>query len=376
MILKNAVIFDENFAKKQADIKIQDGKIIQLGSFPEEDGIDCSGCIITPSFIDIHIHGCNGGDFCGGIDSMKKMSEHLIKNGITSFCGTTMTLPQEDLAVIMENAKAFRGTEPGARLIGINMEGPFISGSKKGAQNEKYIRAGSIAEFRDLNKKSGNMIKLVDIAPESFDSDAFIREVSKDTVVSVGHSNADAAQAENAFSLGAGHVTHLFNAMSPMTHRAPGVAGAALANESVLCELICDGNHIDPTVVRIAFKILGEDRAVVISDSMKASGMPDGVYDLGGQDVYVSGGFARLKDGTIAASISNIYEEFKNLLSFGIDEKTALKCCTINPAKAIREEKKIGSIAPGKLADLIVFTPDYEIRAVLLEGELRHGTLA
>ena len=370
MILKNAVIFDENFDKVNADIKIENGKISEIGEINGENIVDCANCVIAPSFVDVHIHGCNGGDFSDGIDAMDKMSKYLITKGVTSFCGTTMTLSNEKLTEIMVNAKKYKGTESGAKLVGINLEGPFIAESKKGAQNGSYIRKGTIEEFDQLNAACGGIVKLIDIAPESFDSEEFIKKASKKASVSIAHTAADYEQTMAAFEQGANHVTHLFNAMTSMTHREPGVVGAALDCEKVMCEIICDGKHINPAVLRNVFKILGGDRAVVISDSLKASGLGEGVFDLGGQDVYVKDGYARLIDGTIAASISNIYEEFLNLLSFGIDEKAALKSCTINPAKSISEDDNIGSIKVGKDADLIIFDNEYNIKNVVLKGKI------
>lgn len=369
MIIKNASIFDEAFNKKLADIKIEGSKIAGIGDYSGEEGIDMSGCVITPGFIDLHIHGCAGADFCEGTQAIETMSNHLIKHGVTSFCGTTMTLANKTLTEIVKSAKEVYGNEKGSKLVGINLEGPFINVVKKGAQNEKFIRNGTIEEFRQLNKDSGNIVKLIDIAPESFESDEFIKEVSKETTVSIGHSNATYEQTRKAIDLGAGHITHLFNAMTSFNHRETGIIGAAFDTDKITCELVCDGQHVSPVMVRIAFKTLGDDRICVISDAMKAAGGEEGEYELGGQKVFVKDNLARLADGTIAASVANIHQEFKNLIDFGVDEKSALKACTINPAKAIREEQSIGSIAVGKDADLIIFDNDYNIKKVVLKGE-------
>lgn len=369
MVIKNATIFDEDFNKKYADIKIENGKIIGIGDYSHEAGLDMTGCIVTPGFIDIHIHGCGGADFCDNQDAIQTISSTLLSHGITSFCGTTMTLDNKVLTEIVENAKAVKGKEKGSKLVGINLEGPFISVAKKGAQNKKYVRPGTIDEFRQLNEDSGSLVKFIDIAPESFDSDDFIKEVSKNATVSIGHSNATAEQAKKAIELGVCHVTHLFNAMTSFNHRETGIIGAVFDDDNVTCELICDGQHVSPVMIRIAFKILGENRICVISDSMRAAGSNDGEYELGGQKVFVKDNLARLADGTIAASVTNIYLEFKNLLSFGIDEKIALKACTINPARALKEDHSIGSIAVGKDADLVIFDNNYNIKNVVLKGE-------
>lgn len=368
MILKNAVLFDRDFNKKKTDIHIENGTILATGDFSQSDGMDLTGYVLAPGFIDVHIHGCNGGDFCDGRSGMEKMSEWLITKGITSFCGTTMTLSNELLTPVMADAKAFAGNEPGAKLAGIHLEGPYINEVKKGAQNPIYIRPVSVSEFHQLNRDSGNLVKIITLAPECFDSENFIHEISQVAAVSVGHSNATAAQTKQAFAAGARNVTHLFNAMTPFNHRETGVAGAAFDTADVLCELICDGHHVDPLMVRLAFRLLGEDRVTVISDSMKAAGFAEGQYELGGQAVFVKDNLARLADGTIAASVSNIYEEFKNLLSFGIAEKAALKACTINPAKSAGLETQIGSLQAGKDADLVVFDSDWNIKNVMLKG--------
>jgi len=191
--------------------------------------------------------------------------------------------------------------------------------------------------------------------------------------VSLAHSAADYDQAAHAFSVGIRHATHLFNAMNGLTHRAPGAVGAILDSDTVSAEMICDGFHIHPAALRIAFRALGEDRTVVISDSLMAAGCPDGMYELGGQPVTVTNGRAFMPDGAIAASTSNMHEEFKNLLAFGIPFRQALKSCTINPAREIRVDNETGSIAVGKLADLVVLDADYEIADVWIRGSRFEG---
>lgn len=372
MILKNVCFYNEVFEKEIADIETENGRIKAIGIIDGE-GRDMSGLTAIPGFVDIHIHGCAGGDFSdASAESFDKISLYLAKNGVTSFCGTTMTLGREALLNIVSCAAEYRGKEPGAKLAGIHLEGPYIAISKKGAQKESCIRCGSVEEFNSLFDKSRGMIKLITIAPESFDSDAFINQVSKKCTVSIGHSAADAQEAQRAFDMGVCHATHLYNAMTAMTHREAGIVGTALDNEKVMCELICDGGHICPAVLRNTFKILGENRACVISDSMRAAGLGTGRFELGGQEVFVreNGRYAVLASGTIAASISNIYLEFKNLLDFGIDFKTALKSCTINPARAIGSEDEIGSIAVGKCADMVFLDDELNIKEVYINGTL------
>ena len=371
MILKNCTFFNENFEKEYGDIEIENGKIKQIGIL-DGDGKDMAGKIIIPGFIDVHIHGCAGGDASDADKSgLEKMAKELAKHGVTSFCPTSMTLPKERLESIVKAIKEFKEeSHGGAKVMGINLEGPFIAMSKKGAQNAEYVRGGTIEEFDDLYAKSGKLVKLITIAPEAFDSEKFIKHAKDYANVSIGHSAANANECKKAIDCGISHATHLFNAMTPMAHREAGIAGTVLDDERVMCELICDGGHICPTVLRNAFKILGENRAVVISDSMRGAGLGEGEFELGGQAVFVKPGgkYAFLEYGTIAAS--NIHTEFKNLIRFGIDFKTALKSCTINPAKSINEDKNIGSIAVGKCADLVALNENLDIEEVYINGIL------
>lgn len=369
MILKNCRFYNDDFNEDFGDIEVENGKITKIGALGS--GRDMSGLTLIPGFIDIHIHGCAGGDVCDGDPaSLDKITAELARHGVTSFCPTTMTLPISRLEHIVSVISAYKSTA--SKIAGINLEGPFIALSKKGAQNGEYVIPGTIDTFDRINNACGKTVKLITIAPEAFDSDDFIRCVSRKCTVSIGHSAVDAAACLRAVEMGASHATHLYNAMTPMTHREAGVAGTMLDCGGVMCELICDGGHICPAVIRSTFKILGENRAVVISDSMRGAGLGEGEFELGGQTVYVKkdGRYAVLADGTIAASVTNIHSEFKNLISFGIDFKTALKACTINPARAIGEEHSIGSVAVGKCADLVFLNDNLDIEEVYIDGIL------
>ena len=372
MILKNCTFFNELFEKELADIKIENGKIAEIGYFNEDDYVDMSGKILLPGLIDIHIHGGNGGDASDNSpQSLNKIRAYLAKKGVTSFCPTTMTLPVERLCQIAATVVgcAQGGSQGGAKIAGINFEGPFISLNKKGAQNGEYVIPGSKKDFDKLYAASKGLMRLITIAPEAFDSDEFIKYASESVAVSIGHTCANAEECQKAIDCGARHITHLYNAMTPMTHREAGVVGTAFDN-NVMCEIICDGEHVCPAVLRNTFKLLGEDRAVVISDSMRGAGLGNGEFELGGQMTYVKDGYkvAKLADGTIAASITNIFDELKNLIAFGIDFKSALKACTINPARAIGMENEIGSISVGKWADLVVVDENFELKEVYING--------
>lgn len=370
MIFKNCTFYNALFEKEFGDIEIENGIIKQIGILGKE-GRDMSGLVLIPGFVDIHIHGCGGGDSSdASTESLDKMSKELVRHGVTSFCPTTMTLAQERLVGIVSVIAEYESK--GAKIAGINLEGPYIAMSKKGAQNGSYIRKGSLEEFNELYSASKGKIKLITVAPEAFESSNFIESVSKKCTISIGHSAANAEECKRAVDCGIRHATHLFNAMTPMTHREAGIVGTALDDERVMCELICDGGHICPAVLRNAFDILGEDRAIVVSDSMRGAGLGEGEFELGGQQVFVkeNSRYAVLSNGTIAASITDIHTEFKNLISFGIDFKKALKSCTINPARAIKEDDKIGSIQTGKCADLVFLDENLDIKEVYTDGIL------
>ncbi|MCR5467448.1 MAG: N-acetylglucosamine-6-phosphate deacetylase, partial [Lachnospiraceae bacterium] len=255
-------------------------------------------------------------------------------------------------------------SDPLANIAGINMEGPFISVKKKGAQNEDYIKNPDINMFNELNESCGNMIKLVTLAPELDGSLDYIREVGDKVNISVGHSDANYDCAAYAFMAGANHVTHICNAMPPFNHRNPGIIGAACDNDKVYAEVICDGIHIHPSMIRTLFKLFGKDRLVFISDSMEATGMPDGEYELGGQKVFKKGNLATLKDGTLAGSVTNLFDCMKNAVSFGIPLGAAVKCATVNPAKSIGAFPNIGSLEVGSRADILLLNPDFSIAKI------------
>lgn len=375
MILKNGEIFDRNFDVRKADISAENGKIAEIA--PEIDGketLDVSGCLVAPGFVDIHIHGCDGADTCDGTrESISQMAQHLVQNGVTSFCPTTMTVPLVSIRRAVLAAKDCMDNPPeGAAVRGVNMEGPYISPKRIGAQKSENIRRPDALEFRRLYEETGRIIKLVDIAPEVEGAGDFIEQVSKYCKVSLAHSMADYDGATRAFAHGINHVTHLFNAMTGLKHRAPGAVGAVFDSETVRAEIICDGFHIHPAVLRTAFRILGEDRTIIISDSMRAAGLADGDYDLGGQTVHVHGERALLSDGTIAGSTSNLGAEVKNLVGFGVPVRQVIKSATINPAREIGADREIGSIEIGKSADFTVLNPDFSIRLVIVHGKMAY----
>ena len=372
MLLIHANYLDEDFRLVQGDIEIEDGKILRVGKdLPrkEEDlAVDCAGSYtVVPGFVDVHIHGCAGADTCDATrEALEAMAAFLLAHGVTSFCPTTMTTSRETIQAALLAAKDMMDhpMEGGARVVGVNMEGPFIAKERKGAQKEEDILPPDFPLFQRFYEESGGIVRLVDVAPEQPGGLDFVEKASQLCTVSIAHTTADYDQAKAAFDKGVTHATHLFNAMSGLHHPKPGVVGAVFDDSRVRGELICDGFHIHPAVLRAAFRLLG-DRALIVSDSMRANGMPEGeAFDLGGQMVTVHQGKALLPDGTIAGSVTNLHQEIKNLVSFGVPFEQAVKAATLLPARAIGLDGEIGSIAPGKRADLVVLDENLDIAAV------------
>lgn len=372
MLLIHAKYLDEDFRLVQGDIEIEDGIILRVGKdLPrkEEDlAVDCAGSYtVVPGFVDVHIHGCAGADTCDATrEALEAMAAFLLAHGVTSFCPTTMTTSRETIQAALLAAKDMMDhpMEGGARVVGVNMEGPFIAKERKGAQKEEDILPPDFPLFQRFYEESGGIVRLVDVAPEQPGGLDFVEKASQLCTVSIAHTTADYDQAKAAFDKGVTHATHLFNAMSGLHHRKPGVVGAVFDDSRVRGELICDGFHIHPAVLRAAFRLLG-DRALIVSDSMRANGMPEGeAFDLGGQMVTVHQSKALLPDGTIAGSVTNLHQEIKNLVSFGVPFEQAVKAATLLPARAIGLDGEIGSIAPGKRADLVVLDENLDIAAV------------
>lgn len=373
MLLKNAEVMDESFALGKADILLEGDRISAVGpNLPlTEEALDLTGYTIFPGFVDIHIHGCGGFDTCDASrEALAGIASQLAQEGITSFCPTTMTISREGIEKTLGTIRACMEQPPeGAAILGVNMEGPYIALGKKGGQKAESVRKPDWQEFKHFYELSGGAIRIVDIAPECEGADELIRHAKELCTVSIAHTESGYEEASAAFQKGVSHVTHLFNAMPGLGHREPGVVGAVLDNDRVTAELICDGFHVHPAVLRMAFRLLGEDRSVVVSDSMRAAGLSDGTYDLGGQPVIVRDGKARLADGTIAGSTTNLYQEVCNLIQFGIPLRQAVKAATINPARVVGADREIGSIEAGKRADLLILDAQRSLKAVILRGK-------
>lgn len=331
---------------------------------------DASGCYVIPGLTDVHFHGCRGADVSDGDpEGLQTMAEYELSRGVTQICPAGMTLLEDQLLKVCRNAAAHRReNRPGAELVGINLEGPFLSLAKKGAQNGDWLHAPDAAMLRRLMDAAEGLVKLVSVAPEEPGAMEFIKAVSEDVAVSVAHTTADYDTAMEAFRCGARQVTHLYNAMPGFTHRAPGVVGAALDSPWSRVELISDGIHVHPAVVRATFKMFGADRVVLISDTMRAAGMSDGEYDLGGQNVIVKGPLATLADGTIAGSATDLMACMKCAVSFGIPLADAVRAAAVNPAQAIGIFDRVGSLEPGKRANVVVLDADLNVKNVFFKG--------
>ena len=331
---------------------------------------DATGCYAIPGLIDLHTHGCMRHDFStASPEGIRRMRDYQAQNGITALCATTMTLPQERLEEACARLKDSTG---GAELLGIHLEGPFLSPDKLGAQNPLYVQKPDVALYRRLQAISGGLVKLLALAPEMDGGMELIRAVSGEVVCSLAHTTASYAVATEAFANGTRQVTHLYNAMPPFAHREPGVVGAALDAPDCRVELICDGIHVHPSMVRATFRLFGDDRIVFISDSMEATGLADGSYELGELSVLVQDGAARLQgSGALAGSVSNLMNCLRTaVLQMGIPLAAAVKCAAVNPAKVLGVFDERGSIAPGKIADLVLLNPDLSLAAVFLKGQL------
>ncbi|MBN2851378.1 MAG: N-acetylglucosamine-6-phosphate deacetylase [Clostridia bacterium] len=365
MIIKNANVFMDNNSFKLNDIKFEN-TISDIGQLDEE-GLDAKRSYLVPGFIDIHTHGAMGSDVCDGTtEALSVISNYYAMHGVTSFLATTMTYDEETLRKVMNSVKAFQNLK-GARCIGVNMEGPFINPEKKGAQSAKNIIRPDIDMFKRLYEASGESIRIVDIAPE-YDADyRFTKEVSRICKVAFGHTNADYDTAIKGFEAGASHVSHLFNMSSPFHHHYPGVTGAA-SDMNASVEIICDGVHIHPSVIRMVFKMFNKDKICLISDSMRSTGMPDGTYDLGGQQVFVKNKVARISNGLLAGSAINLNDAIKNVVSFGVKLEDAIAAATINPARFLNMDNEIGSIQVGKRADFLLLNENYDVTDVYIGG--------
>ena len=381
MIIKNVKVYQEDQTFKEGEICIRDGVFVGNADAQEgEEILDGEGCYAIPGMIDLHFHGCMGYDFCDGTkEAIREIARYEASIGVTAIAPATMTLPVPELEHILSVAAAYRKKTEAektaaydeADLVGVNMEGPFISKAKKGAQDERNIIPCDAEIFRRFQRAADGLVSFIGIAPEEPGATTFVREVKDEVNVSLAHTNSDYAHAMAAFEAGANHAVHLYNAMPPFSHRAPGVVGAVSDSEQVMAELICDGVHVDPAVVRATFKMLGADRMILISDSMRAAGMPDGQYTLGGLDVKVLGNHATLvSDGALAGSVTTLPDCMRIAVKqMGIPLETAVACATANPARSLGIYEQYGSITPGKHGNVVLLDEELRLKGVMKDGK-------
>ncbi|WP_368504147.1 N-acetylglucosamine-6-phosphate deacetylase [Alkalihalophilus sp. As8PL] len=385
LVITDVMIYEENQKLDNGFIRINEGKIVEVGSMVhfkpnESDTVLAfsSEYSLLPGFIDLHIHGANGSDVMdNSVDALKRIAEFLPKEGTTSFLATTITQSDELIESALKQAAAFvemEGHTPHADMIGIHLEGPFISTKRAGAQPIDYIKDPDIDLFLTWQNQSGHLIKLITMAPEQKNGLPFLEEVQKRGVVtSIGHSDATYAQVQEAINKGLTHVTHLYNGMRGLHHREPGVAGAALSHSELVAEMIVDGVHIHPSVVNSTFKAKGANEIILITDAMRAKGLGEGDYDLGGQQVSVVDGKALLEDGTLAGSILTMDEAVRNMMNYtGCSLRDITKMTAENPAKQLGIWDNVGSIAVGKKADLVLLDENHEVVLTICKGKIAY----
>lgn len=372
MIIKNANVFTSDHRFVQGDVTVTGDRFSVVLEKADGDGqvVDAAGLYMIPGLVDIHFHGCKGADMCDGTqEALDIITAYEASVGVTSVCPATMTIPKDELLAVMKNAGAY-SYKGGAHLVGVNMEGPFISASKKGAQAAENIIPCDYEYFRQLQDAANGLIRLVDIAPEEPGAMEFIDRTKSEVVISIAHTVSDYDTACEAIRHGASHATHLYNAMPPLNHRNPGVIGAVRDSQSCHVELICDGVHVHPSVIRATFAMFGAERVILISDSMRATGLKDGEYTLGGQPVVVKGNLATLHDGTIAGSATNLMDCMRFVVkNAGIPLEDAVMCATENPAKEIGIFDQTGSIEEGKKADFILLDKELNIVGIYIDGK-------
>ena len=373
MRIINGRVFDLEQGFLSRDVLTDGG---QIASASGDDRIlDAAGCYVIPGLVDVHFHGCVGEDFSDATpDGLQKIADFELSQGVAYLCPAGMTLPEDQLTAICKNTAAHRAKHSGgAEVVGTHLEGPFLCMAKKGAQNGDYLHDPDTAMLKRLQEAAEGCVRLVTLAPEQPNSIEFIKAaVEMGVTVSVGHTTADYNTARAAFEAGASHATHLFNAMPPLAHRDPGVIGAAFDVPHVQPELICDGIHVHGSAVRAAFRLFGKERMILISDSLRATGMPDGEYPFGGQMIEVHGNRATIlgHPETLAGSVTSLMGCLRQAVSFGIPLADAVRACTYNPARSIGIDGRAGTLDVGKEASIVLLNEkDLSIKAIVFKGQ-------
>lgn len=373
MILKNGLVMDENFKLVRADVRIHGEEIAEIGEIGEDlDGcqvIDMRGKYILPGFIDTHIHGAFGSRISDKHPDLEAITRFEATQGVTALALTTATSEFSELLKQLKVAKEAAGSCRGAKIAGIHAEGPFISRKYKGAMNPEYILEPDTSKLDQMIAAAGGLLKLLTVAPENEGCLALIRHAKeKEITVSMGHTNASYEEAQSAIAAGASQLTHTFNAMRGWNHREPGVLGAAFTNDQVICEMICDYVHLHPAAVETIYRVKGADRINIISDSGHAAGLNVAEFEVDGIVRYVKDGVVRLADGTIAGSAKTVADGVKNLLRSKIPIEDVSRMASLNPATSLKMADRTGSIARGKLADLVVLDEEWNVEHTFVNG--------
>lgn len=371
---KNANVYVENKGVIKTEVGFSDGVITKIGK------VDCDcfelpeGCVVVPGFIDEHIHGAMGADTMDGtISALETMANALPSEGTVAFLATTMTQSKENIIKALKNVKEYMelNKATGAEVLGVHLEGPYISPKFVGAQPPEYVVSPNCQEFDEYNEVSGNTIKIVTVAPEAEGAQEFIAHLkSKGVIASFGHTAAKRCDIENAILSGASNVTHTYNAQSPLHHRDIGTVGSALLYDELNCEVICDTVHVSVPAIKLLIKSKPHDKVTLITDAMRAKQMPDGLSELGGQKVIVKNGEARLENGALAGSVLKMNVAISNLVKNGVPFTDAIDFATQNPAKNLGIYDKMGSIAVGKRADFTVLDENFEVLLTIRAGKV------
>lgn len=372
MLVINGRAYVEGRFAESLCVRVACGRIREvspaLAPLPGEEVLDLAGDYLLPGFVDVHIHGYKAHDTMQGEAAVRAMSRDLYREGVAAFLPTTMSATPEETLRAAEGVRAVMAApEPvGARVLGIHLEAPFLNPQRAGAQQKQHFRAPSMETLLTLTGGRTQGVRLLTLAPELEGSEALIRAACDAGItVSLGHTCANAAQTHLAADRGATHVTHTFNAQTPLNHREPGVPGAALTDDRLYCEVIADGIHLHGDTVRLLVRAKGADKAVAVTDAMEAAGMPEGVYSLGGSRVLVKNGEARLEDGTLAGSVLTLRQALTNLIHrFGIPPEDAVRMCTLSPAQSIGETQA-GRICPGAPLPLTRWTKNWQMVGIV-----------
>ena len=372
MLIINSRPFVDGAFKKDVAIRVLDGFIRDvspnLRPTAGETVVDAQGDYLLPGFVDEHIHAHQGHDTMNGEANVRFMSRALYQMGVAAFTPTTMSASVADTKAAIEGIRAVmdRPETPGALVIGAHMEAPFLAEEKCGAQLKEHFCNPSMAAFQQMTGGDVKAVKLITMAPERPGAEGFIRQITAQGVrVSIGHTCADAETTHHAAGWGATHVTHSFNAQTPLLHRAPGVPGAALVDDRLYMEMICDGIHLHPDIIRLIVRAKTPAKTIMVTDAMEAAGMPDGTYNLGGQDVFVQDGAARLASGVLAGSVLTMVQALQNMICrFGIAPEETIPMCTATPADALGVPTA-GRIAPGCLLPLTRWSRDWAYRGIV-----------